>query len=85
MTLINRDGFSVVVNTMGKLIHEKWPKMLDIPRTQYLWLCRELLKSNVNNLDTVITGCLKQIAGGDVSQRNIFLAETVLDILMENR
>lgn len=85
MTLINRDGFSVVVNTMGKLIHEKWPKMLETPRTQYLWLCRELLKSNVNNLDTVITGCLKQIAGGDVSQKNIFLAETVLDVLMENR
>ncbi|CAD5118453.1 DgyrCDS7160 [Dimorphilus gyrociliatus] len=85
MTLINRDGFSVVVNTMGKLIHEKWPKMLDGAKTQYLWLCRELLKSNVNNLDTVITGCLKQIAGGDISQKNIFLAETVLDILTENR
>ena len=52
---------------------------------QILWLCRELVKNAAPGADSVCHSLLRQIAGGDVSQKNIWLTESMLDIFMEHR
>ena len=50
-----------------------------------LWLCRELVKNSVTGADTVINSLMRQVAGGDIAPKNIWLTESLLDILSENR
>lgn len=52
---------------------------------QILWFSKELVKNNMNGADSVCHSLIRQIAGGDVSPKNIWLAEAVLDIFVENR
>ena len=52
---------------------------------QVLWLSRELVKNSVTGADTVINSLMRQVAGGDIAPKNIWLTESLLDILSENR
>ncbi|XP_031696804.1 LOW QUALITY PROTEIN: integrator complex subunit 3-like [Anarrhichthys ocellatus] len=52
---------------------------------QLVWLVRELVKSGVMGADGVVMTLLKQIAGGDISTKNLWLAENVLDILLDQK
>lgn len=83
--LVCRDGFTIVLNRLNQLIFEKWLKLKDIGRSQILWLTREIVKNSVNGADTVLNGLMRQIAGGDITPKNVWLAESVLDILSEYR
>ncbi|XP_041430532.1 integrator complex subunit 3 isoform X2 [Xenopus laevis] len=85
LTLINRDGMNIVLNKINQLLMEKYLKLQDTCRTQLLWLVRELVKGGVLGADGVCMTFMKQIAGGDISAKNIWLAEGVLDILMEQK
>ncbi|XP_072226725.1 integrator complex subunit 3 isoform X2 [Leuresthes tenuis] len=85
MTLLNRDGMNIVLVKINQILMEKFLKLQDVPRTQLVWLVRELVKSGVIGADGVIMTLLKQIAGGDISTKNLWLAENVLDILLEQK
>ncbi|KAM3917911.1 LOW QUALITY PROTEIN: integrator complex subunit 3 [Leptodactylus fuscus] len=85
LALVSRDGMNIVLNKINQLLMEKYLKLQDTCRTQLVWLVRELVKSGVLGADGVCMTFMKQIAGGDISAKNIWLAESVLDILMEQR
>ncbi|XP_077403950.1 integrator complex subunit 3 [Vanacampus margaritifer] len=85
LTLVNRDGMNVVLVKVNQILMEKFLKLQDVPRKQLVWLIRELVKSGVMAADGVVMTLLKQIAGGDVSTKNLWLAESVLDILLEQK
>ncbi|XP_066577386.1 integrator complex subunit 3 isoform X1 [Amia ocellicauda] len=85
LTLVNRDGMNVILMKINQILMEKFLKLQDVCRTQLVWLVRELVKSGVIGADGVCMTLMKQIAGGDVSAKNIWLAENVLDILVEQR
>ncbi|XP_034401517.1 integrator complex subunit 3 [Cyclopterus lumpus] len=85
LTLLNRDGMNVVLVKINQILMEKFLKLQDIPRTQLVWLIRELVKSGVIGADGVVMTLLKQIAGGDISTKNLWLAEGVLDILLDQK
>nr|XP_015224312.1 PREDICTED: integrator complex subunit 3 [Lepisosteus oculatus] len=85
LTLVNRDGMNIVLMKINQILMEKFLKVQDICRTQLVWLVRELVKSGVIGADGVCMTLMKQIAGGDISNKNIWLAENVLDILVEQR
>ncbi|XP_067354139.1 integrator complex subunit 3 [Channa argus] len=85
LTLVNRDGMNVVLVKINQILMEKFLKLQDVPRTQLVWLVRELVKSGVMGADGVVMTLLKQIAGGDISTKNLWLAESVLDILLEQK
>ena len=44
-----------------------------------------MVKNSVTGVDNVCSSLIKQIAGGDLSPRNIWLAEAMLDIFADNR
>ncbi|XP_041099036.1 integrator complex subunit 3, partial [Polyodon spathula] len=85
LTLVNRDGMNIVLIKINQILMEKFLKLQDTCRTQLVWLVKELVKSAVLGADGVCMTLMKQIAGGDVSPKNIWLAENVLDILVEQR
>ncbi|XP_025770983.1 integrator complex subunit 3 [Puma concolor] len=85
LALVSRDGMNIVLNKINQILMEKYLKLQDTCRTQLVWLVRELVKSAVLGADGVCMTFMKQIAGGDVTAKNIWLAESVLDILTEQR
>ncbi|XP_055013298.1 integrator complex subunit 3 [Boleophthalmus pectinirostris] len=85
LTLVNRDGMNIVLVKMNQILMEKFLKLQDQPRTQVVWLVRELVKTGVMGADGVLMTLLKQIAGGDVSSKNLWLAESALDILLDQK
>lgn len=44
-----------------------------------------MVKNSIINIDSVCYNLLRQIAGGDISPKNIWLVENMLDIFIENR
>ncbi|XP_071498846.1 integrator complex subunit 3-like [Diadema antillarum] len=85
LTLITRDGFGLVWSRLNQLVIEKYTKLQENIRTQVVWLARELVKNSVVNADQVISSLIRQIAGGDISPKNVWLAESMLDLFTENR
>ncbi|XP_075867548.1 integrator complex subunit 3 isoform X2 [Nelusetta ayraudi] len=85
LTLVNRDGMNGVLVKVNQLLMEKFLKLQDVPRTQLVWLVRELVKSSIMGADGVVMTLLKQVAGGDISTKNLWLAESVLDILLDQK
>ncbi|XP_068423201.1 integrator complex subunit 3 isoform X1 [Clinocottus analis] len=85
LALLNRDGMNVVLVKINQILMEKFLKLQDVPRTQLVWLIRELVKTGVMGADGVVMTLLKQIAGGDISTKNLWLSESVLDILLDQK
>jgi len=48
-------------------------------------ICREMVKGGALGADMLCWNLMRQIAGGDMSQRNLWLIEYMLDIYMEYR
>jgi integrator complex subunit 3 len=82
---VNRDGLALVIRDLNVLILERYTKFHDIARQQLLWILREVLRNAITGSDSLIYNLLRQIAGGDVSPKNVWLAEHMLDLLSENR
>ncbi|ELU13363.1 hypothetical protein CAPTEDRAFT_91018, partial [Capitella teleta] len=85
MTLVSRDGLGKVVNLTNQMIYEKWIRFNDTPRKQIVWLAKEMARSDVTGADVTCQQLCRQIAGGDVSPKNIWLTEAVLDFVTEYR
>ncbi|KAH9500797.1 Integrator complex subunit 3 [Bulinus truncatus] len=85
LNFVARDGLTCLLTKINQIVYEKWLKLLDSTKSQMLWLCRELVKMNAQGADSVCIGILRQIVGGDVSQRNIWLAETMLELFLDHK
>ncbi|XP_071450149.1 integrator complex subunit 3 [Hetaerina americana] len=85
LTLITRDGLGLVLVHLSQLIQERYSRLLDKVRQQLLWLVREMIKNAVTGVDGLCWNLMRHIAGGDVSPRNVALAEALLDIYSDNR
>ncbi|XP_067625597.1 integrator complex subunit 3 homolog isoform X2 [Eurosta solidaginis] len=85
LTLVARDGMNMVVSNLTMLVAEKYGKLTEVARRQLIWLLRELVKHQVLLVENIVWNCLRQAGGGDVSVKNIFLVEGLLDIFIEYR
>lgn len=85
LIFINRDGMATVNTSLNQLIVEKFWKLQESVRAQLLWLIREMIRSNQPGVDICFFNLLRNIAGGDISPRNLSLAESLTDILTEHR
>ena len=50
-----------------------------------IWLIKELLRANVIGTDMVIWNLMRHIAGVDVAAKNIWLADTLMELLIDQR
>lgn len=85
LTLITRDGLTCVLNNLSNLILERYLRFQDTTRVQLLWLIREMIRNAVTGVDSVCWNLMRYVSGGDVTQKNIHLVESLLDIYTENR
>ena len=82
---MSRDGLTLVLNYLVSLVAERSARLLDSVRAQLLWLLKELMRTNVNGTDNLVWNLMRQIAGGDVSPKNLWLAESLMDLLIDQR
>ncbi|XP_068139940.1 integrator complex subunit 3 homolog isoform X1 [Drosophila tropicalis] len=85
VTLVSRDGMSVIVANLTLLVAEKYSKLTEGACRQIIWLLREFVKHQVLSVENVIWNCLRQAGGGDASHKNLYLVENLLDIFIEYR
>ncbi|XP_070541758.1 integrator complex subunit 3-like isoform X2 [Ptychodera flava] len=85
MALITRDGLQLVIIKLNEIILGKYLKLHEKASPQLVWIVRELVKNSVVGADSVCSSLLRQIAGGDITPKNIWLAESMLDVLTDNR
>ncbi len=85
LMLICRDGLANVLTHLTLIVLEKFPKLHPVSKQQLLWLIKELVKNNVVGMDSVVWNLMRQIAGGDVTRNNLWLADSLLDIFIEHR
>ncbi|XP_018305369.1 integrator complex subunit 3 isoform X3 [Mycetomoellerius zeteki] len=85
LTLITRDGLGIVLLHLNQLVLDKYLRLNDVTRSQLLWLLREMIRTSVTNVDNLCLTLLRHAAGGDISPKNLFLVDALLDIFQENR
>jgi integrator complex subunit 3 len=86
LTLTAKDGLHFVLQELGRLVQEKFLKLKETPvKAQVLWFTKEMIKNQVQNIDTFCWILMRQIAGGDVHQKNLWLADSLMDIFAESR
>ncbi|XP_020292373.1 integrator complex subunit 3 isoform X2 [Pseudomyrmex gracilis] len=85
LALITRDGLAGVLAYLNQLVLEKYLRFNDVTRSQLLWLLREMIRTSITNVDNLCLSLLRHAAGGDISPRNLFLVDALLDIFQENR
>lgn len=85
LTLITRDGLAIVLGHLNQLVLERYLRLNDVTRSQLLWLLREMIRTSVANVDNLCLSLLRHAAGGDISLKNLFLVDALLDIFQENR
>ncbi|KAL7304899.1 hypothetical protein TKK_0002702 [Trichogramma kaykai] len=85
LTFLSRDGFTIVISTLNVIVLEKYGKLTDDSRNQVLWLVREMIRSKVVGVELVCSNLLRHAAGGDISPKNLYLIEALLNIFTEHR
>lgn len=85
LMMVNRDSLNSVLSRLNMILLDKYSKLDDGPRMQVLWFLNELVKINILGSDGLCMSLMKQIIGGDISHKNIWLAESLLNILANNR
>ena len=76
-------SYALLITNLLNIITENYFRLLDIPRQQLLWLLKELVKTRVNQFDKLLLQMLRNIQSGLLSDKNIWLAESILEILYD--
>ncbi|CAK9268434.1 unnamed protein product [Sphagnum jensenii] len=84
VTASTSDGYTPFVCLLVRLVNEFYPKLLEWPRSQILWLLRQLIELDAGDVESLCLSLLRQVSGGDLSSGNVWLAEQLLDILQAN-
>ena len=80
-----KDGLQCVLQELTRIVADKYLKLKETVRQQIIWFIREMIRNQVTAIDGVCWILMRQIAGGDLSQKNLWLADSLMDIFMENR
>jgi integrator complex subunit 3 len=82
---VSPSSYGVLVNNLLNIATENYNRLLDIPRQQLIWLLKELVKAKINQFDKLLLQMLRNIQSGSLNDKNVWLAESMLDILYEQQ
>lgn len=82
---LNKDGLALFSTYLNMFIIERLSKIKDHSIKQIFWITNQLMKAGVVSAETVCSNLFRQTAGGDLSAKNLWLAENLLGLLNENR
>ncbi|PKU84356.1 integrator complex subunit 3 [Dendrobium catenatum] len=78
------DGYNHFTTILINLSNEFYPKLLQIPKSQLLWMSSKLVQVAAVKVETLIISLLRQIKGGDFSEPNLWLCSELITILANN-
>lgn len=81
----SKDSLSMFSTYLNIIVIERLPKLKDHSVKQIFWILHQLMKAGINAAETICSNLLRQTAGGDLSARNLWLIESIIDLLIENR
>ncbi|KAL3684874.1 hypothetical protein R1sor_002896 [Riccia sorocarpa] len=81
LTAVTTDGYASFVAVLLRMVNESYTKLLEQSRTQMLWLLRQLINLSASDVDNLCLSLLRQVAGGDLSAGNVWLASELLQIM----
>lgn len=82
---ISKDGLTLFSTYLNMLVIEKLHRLRETAMRQVLWLTNQFIKTNSNISETILFSLMRQVAGGDLSTRNLRLIDGLLDLFIENR
>lgn len=82
---LSKDSLSLFSTYLNIIIIERLSKLRDHSIRQIFWITHQLMKANINTAETICSNLIRQTAGGDLSAKNLWLVENLLDLLNENR
>eukprot|EP00800_Vazella_pourtalesii_P000073 TRINITY_DN10087_c0_g1_i1.p1 TRINITY_DN10087_c0_g1~~TRINITY_DN10087_c0_g1_i1.p1 ORF type:complete len:197 (+),score=50.69 TRINITY_DN10087_c0_g1_i1:66-593(+) len=85
LLVLNRDNMSYFIRQLTLLITEKFPKLLTSPREQLYWVTNRMVAKEVFGVDKLCINLLKQIQSGDISDSNVWLADSMLQLFCGNK
>eukprot|EP00731_Ephydatia_muelleri_P012096 Em0006g990a len=85
LAMIARDGMAHLIRMVEIIILEKLQKLQDSVKDQVFWLVRELVQTHVVGADILCYALLKQMPAGSTSRGDIWLVESLLHLLLDNR
>lgn len=85
LTFVNRDGLACVLQHLNHLVTWEYLKMYPATKQQLMWLIQQFVRSSVVGMDTVCWNLMRQVAGGDVSKNNLWLADILVSTTRENK
>ncbi|KAJ0976900.1 hypothetical protein J5N97_012374 [Dioscorea zingiberensis] len=77
------DGYCFFTTTLIKLLNDSFPRLLEIPRTQLLWLTSKLVDVSAVKVENLLMLLLRWIIGGDFSELNLWLCAELLRLFFD--
>lgn len=81
----SKDSLFAFSNYLNIIIVERITKLSDHSIKQLFWVASQLVKGGVASAENTCSSLIRQTAKGDLSPRNVFMAECLIDFLIENR
>lgn len=81
----SKDALNQFTMHMNQLICDKIQDLSQHSIGQIFWITRQLIKANVPAVENTLSNMIRQTAKGDLSQRNLFLAENLIDLFCDTR
>lgn len=78
------DGYASLVHLLIRLVNESYPKLVEQTKLQVIWVFLQLVELCASDSETLCLALLRRIAGGDLSQGNVWLALELLHVLHSN-
>ena len=85
LTFVNRDGLACVLQHLNHLVTWEYLKMYPATKQQLMWLIQQFVRSSVVGMDTVCWNLMRQVAGGDVSKNNLWLADILVSTYYQKK
>ncbi|EDO31965.1 predicted protein, partial [Nematostella vectensis] len=85
LSFITRDSLGMVIAKVIGNIADRFAKLHETARTQLIWLTSEFVKNSVIGTEGLCHALLRQIVGGDISPPNVWLTESMLNLLITHR
>lgn len=81
----SKDNLNLFASHMNLIITERITKLSNHSIRQIYWITRQLIKANVAATDNTCSNLIRQTAKGDLSPRNLFMAENLIELLCDTR
>merc|ERR1719233_590247 len=85
LRFVAKDGLESVVGEINRILLGKYSSLMESIQQQLIWLVRELVRSGIPGAEDVCWNTMRNIVGGNVNTRNLWLADQMMNIFTENK